>query len=465
MEKEILKQDLLLEGGEKLLEKIKAISTYKVPDLVIYYISHLRYTHDSNSQEPAFIRLQDKEIVMNFDKIFDLFYDYYSDNKDKIKDNDIQKLWLYTCEMIFIHEVLHFVLRHYSREKRFVRRKTLENKPISPWLMRTCVEIECNNILASILKANDDKMKNSMKNYNPLVYDKIEFMHALGGCTYKTIPKDIRDKVSETHGVFFHENMSFEELYDAIEEELPDEMKNKKIVTWEKVEDDTEETEITPPAEEMESLCSLDTIDDILKSIGSASSNLVTKIKRRLMKVFVPDFKVITNYIEQKGKHARYTYLKYNYLNDNNLNIHRGRKHVNKQMSVGIVVDTSASVNDKQLEALYSLYNELIKKFSKIKVIEIDTEIKSVKEIRDIRDLKKEEILDISGRGGTDLQPGIDYLENDKSIDQIIVITDGFVDSIKRYKKPILAMLYDKTNCTEEKLIECGIPFYYLTNL
>ncbi|MEM5878783.1 MAG: hypothetical protein QXF12_07960, partial [Candidatus Aenigmatarchaeota archaeon] len=60
---------------------------------------------------------------------------------------------------------------------------------------------------------------------------------------------------------------------------------------------------------------------------------------------------------------------------------------------------------------------------------------------------------------------GIDKIEEYKDIQQIIVLTDGYIeeDDLVRRKKPLMVMLYNVSNSTDE-IIKHKHEYYYLTN-
>lgn len=97
-----------------------------------------------------------------------------------------------------------------------------------------------------------------------------------------------------------------------------------------------------------------------------------------------------------------------------------GIKH-KKKVSILVAVDTSGSVNDHELQDFFSEINHIHRAGGRVTIIQCDTQITQVSEYDGIN------IPKITGRGGTDFQPPIDYyLEHKHEYEALIYFTDGF---------------------------------------
>ena len=84
-----------------------------------------------------------------------------------------------------------------------------------------------------------------------------------------------------------------------------------------------------------------------------------------------------------------------------------------------IGIDTSGSVNTKELEEFYNELHHMHKTGHKITVAQCDTKLNSVKEFN------PKQAWEIHGRGGTSFQPVIDHFNEKKSYTALIYLTDG----------------------------------------
>lgn len=103
-------------------------------------------------------------------------------------------------------------------------------------------------------------------------------------------------------------------------------------------------------------------------------------------------------------------------------------------------IDSSGSMTDDQLkQCLSEVYAiALAKKPIKLVVIQCDTKIQEIKEYTDLKTLKKDMIhATVKGRGGTELKPCWDLLNNDpkykrRPAELVMVFTDGYLTQYKR---------------------------------
>ena len=105
-----------------------------------------------------------------------------------------------------------------------------------------------------------------------------------------------------------------------------------------------------------------------------------------------------------------------------------------------VAVDTSGSISDEALKQFFSIVNRFFKYGIKtIDVIQFDAELKE--EVLSLKKAKSK--VEITGRGGTDFQPAIDYYEKHKMYDGLIVFTDGYAEipKLSGYSAKILWVL------------------------
>ena len=102
---------------------------------------------------------------------------------------------------------------------------------------------------------------------------------------------------------------------------------------------------------------------------------------------------------------------------------------------IGILIDTSGSMGNEDLEEALSSIKNIIEKDrnSKVIVIENDTEIKKEYTVKKISDIQPK----VLGRGGTTLLPGLVRFKK-LNMDVILVFTDGWCENINNIDRKIL---------------------------
>lgn len=91
-----------------------------------------------------------------------------------------------------------------------------------------------------------------------------------------------------------------------------------------------------------------------------------------------------------------------------------------KKVSILVAVDTSGSVSQTELQDFFSEIDYVFKAGAKIDIIQCDTRINGIEEY-DGKNIPK-----IKGRGGTDLNPPVDYyVKHKKEYASLIYFTDG----------------------------------------
>lgn len=92
-----------------------------------------------------------------------------------------------------------------------------------------------------------------------------------------------------------------------------------------------------------------------------------------------------------------------------------------KRVNILVGVDTSGSVSQKELEEFFSEINHISKAGAKVMVAEFDARLATVWEFKGLQDIK------ITGRGGTDFDPVINYWkEHKKEYTMFVLFTDGY---------------------------------------
>jgi predicted metal-dependent peptidase len=92
-------------------------------------------------------------------------------------------------------------------------------------------------------------------------------------------------------------------------------------------------------------------------------------------------------------------------------------------------VDVSGSIGSDDLEYGYSVINQLFKYgIESVDVIQFDTEIKG--EAQTFKKAKKH--ISIEGRGGTDFDDVMGYIETRREYDGLVVFTDGYANSPRK---------------------------------
>lgn len=88
-----------------------------------------------------------------------------------------------------------------------------------------------------------------------------------------------------------------------------------------------------------------------------------------------------------------------------------------------VAVDVSGSVSDRDVQCAFSVINQLFKYgMETVDVIQFDTEIKG-----EVMKLKKaRHKIEMKGRGGTDFQAPLDYIDSHREYDGLIIFTDGY---------------------------------------
>jgi predicted metal-dependent peptidase len=108
-----------------------------------------------------------------------------------------------------------------------------------------------------------------------------------------------------------------------------------------------------------------------------------------------------------------------------------------------LAIDTSGSVsNDELMEFMNEIYH-LYKAGVDIVIMQCDTEIQS------IENYKGKFELNVTGRGGTDFDPVLDYYQEHREFTSLIYFTDGECYTSKKPNKSILWVLSERSQLNE----------------
>jgi len=93
----------------------------------------------------------------------------------------------------------------------------------------------------------------------------------------------------------------------------------------------------------------------------------------------------------------------------------------NRKISILVAIDTSGSVSDEELSEFFSEIMYIKRAGAKVTVLEFDADVHSVWEFKGFQNIK------ITGRGGTDFEPPVDwYRQHRKDYTMFVMFTDGY---------------------------------------
>lgn len=140
----------------------------------------------------------------------------------------------------------------------------------------------------------------------------------------------------------------------------------------------------------------------------------------KLLNPKLPWNKILQKYLQTFNK-SDYTFKKPNrrFFPEH----HLPSLHSEALMDITIAVDTSGSVTDEQFRQFISETHSIMRmmKPNKMTLIQFDTEIKAIDQIKSIHDLMR---VKFTGRGGTCINPLLDWVNENKP-QLLLVFTDG----------------------------------------
>lgn len=160
------------------------------------------------------------------------------------------------------------------------------------------------------------------------------------------------------------------------------------------------------------------------KSAGDKAGSIPGEVEifiNSILNPILPWYRILNKYFQSKNK-ADYTMQKLNrrYFPDYYLPSLKSNKNL---IDIGIAIDSSGSVSDREFAQFVSETHSIIKRLkpAKLSLISFDTDIRSVDQIKDVKDLMK---IKFHGRGGTRIEPVIQWAK-DNSPKVLLIFTDG----------------------------------------
>ena len=195
-------------------------------------------------------------------------------------------------------------------------------------------------------------------------------------------------------------------------------------------------------------------IDEFCKSRGTMFSNMIEKLRIKRSKPIVKWEQILRQFIKQGNciLSKDYSYKR----RDRRTGLPPGGKYMLKGGSVYILIDSSGSISDKELQIFGSEIYQLVKKYQMY--YKIWTYSTNISNPVDIHELKRGN-LEISTRGGTDLCNVLKELREQKvkPPDMWIILTDAYdrIPEPKEFVKgKILFLLSEDYSETSFKDIE-----------
>jgi len=153
-----------------------------------------------------------------------------------------------------------------------------------------------------------------------------------------------------------------------------------------------------------------------IKTQGKLPGQIKSLI-RRILNSEVPWNVVLRRFVTStRNNTRRYTLKRYN----RRLQLPPGYCRERK-LNLCAIIDTSGSINNKQLSAFLNELNTISRyKSTELTIIESDARVGAVYKF------KRKEVHEFTGRGGTDFRPAFDYIaEKRLSFDGVVYFTDG----------------------------------------
>jgi hypothetical protein len=467
MEKIINKRELINLGIKRIF-----------PDLCVDILSNLDINVDSEKKDDIAEAYIDNEnrIIINSAMAKKALEKTFGDN------NVSESLFLSYCIYLYTHESLHYVLKHFSRYKRFIKNNKRLVESLKNFELRKFfnieVDIELNHIIFNSMEfifdpvfkgQNNEKekiIKHLKKGYFYDYNNHNEIIEKIYNEVKKDLSKQFDYKKYFTNSHIFENNMYLMLCFlekikndNNFQNILLEKIKNMKCEKDfqrelqfsdepEKEGKNSEEqnSEIPNIEEEVEKSFSEQKLkNDIEKRGKDAGSNnlkeMIEKINEaQIKKINIKDLlKNLKTTIKVGTEYESFSVPRASALS---------RKEISpkvileeeKDGKISIIVDTSGSVFSPDIFGRFvKMFEQIIeytsKESIKIFVIFIDTKINEVIEIKEKESIKnslEKFVKNIKGGGGTDLNPAVEYIMKDKKLKNsklIFTITDGYLSS------------------------------------
>jgi predicted metal-dependent peptidase len=206
-----------------------------------------------------------------------------------------------------------------------------------------------------------------------------------------------------------------EEIYEFLKNNISEEIKLQLEKNFDN-HDDIGEIEADPVLKEV-----VKSILDNAKtrSYGNISQNMVEHIES-LTKPKIGFIKDLLYFINNcKYTSNNFKISSYSKLNRRNIDYLPGKS--NNSFEINIGVDTSGSIGEKEIKQFFTEIDNLASNFD-INLIQFDCKVQSVSKYK----RGNWRSIEVTGRGGTDIQPFLDEVSKNKKPKVNIVFTDGY---------------------------------------
>lgn len=350
-------------------------------------------------------------------------------NNDFIEDLSQEEM-----NFIMLHEIYHLLWDHSLRTKRCGYEHELSN---------VAQDMIINNVIKTDIV---DKMKYYNKKYNKNV------IFAKSPVDKKTNKIWVLEMPVEYKGALI-----FEELYEWLFDE------RKKYKDWKDECKNEKGDKNCPVSDYLKRIFDqldmgiLDFLDDHLPDDISPEhrKSILENVKEYLKNrgLLTNDIRATLNKLNKSKKdHIKNIKIGINELfgyNKNKSISRRNRRSIpgvkgkrKNSFALNVIFDVSGSMEGYFEKSLsYIFQNDIV-----INLVQCDTEVKSHTVVKSKSDFKK---IEISGLGGTSLQPGVDYVANNKKLNKFntLILTDGYCEkylSTKALNKVLLISLGKK---------------------
>lgn len=195
-----------------------------------------------------------------------------------------------------------------------------------------------------------------------------------------------------------------------------------------------------------------DVANQITKSRGTIPGELKCKIDE-LFKIKEPIFNWKSFFRRVVGNSV-FVYTKKTRRKDSNRFEGNPGLKIKMRQHILVAIDTSASVSNSELLDFFSEIHHISKAGVAITIMEIDSRIQKIYKYKNKPD------LGISGRGGTDFVPAVNYYNEHSEFNNLIYFTDGEapLDNFKTKKRVIWVITSDGAQDTVYPGIQINIP-------
>jgi len=174
-----------------------------------------------------------------------------------------------------------------------------------------------------------------------------------------------------------------------------------------------------------------DSLRDLSKTVerGIESSNL-TELVRNIM---ITGKINVVNYIDKFTRSMRGDVRKRTWNRRNRKYPGLLKGHRDRIVYFNLILDTSGSMADIELT---NLLGAIMRNGIAFNLIQIDTEIKKMQTIKTPAELTR--INDFVGRGGTVLQPAIDYCKENNLQEPVVLLSDGYTSALSFHNRTLI---------------------------